>query len=279
MKQLTLVLEGGLCNRIYAITSAIGFAKKHDMQLTVVWFKDWGMGAGFHDLFTLPPTVKNVEIKDASFMDFFKYAKPREGNFFIPKLYQKLKFDTVYFWSKAHISVEEWYNSNATANKFYLFHCYKFYNENGILNIPSPKEFIQKKIDKQVKLLSNHTTGVHIRRTDFTASIEQSPLPVFIERMQQEITTDPDANFYVASDSQEEKKKLINIFGSRIITVEYDLKRNTKDGIIDALIELFTLASTKKIFGSFQSSYSSLASEIKGIPLEIAQKISYNNTK
>jgi len=271
MKQLMLVPEGGLCNRIYAITSAIAFAKKHNLQLTVIWFKDWGMGAGFYDLFTLPQTLENVEIKDANFIDFFKFAKPIKSNFFLPKLYQKIKFDTVYFWYKAHVSVEKWYNFNTGANKFYLFHCQKFYGDCEFLNLLSPVNSIQKKINEQLTLISSHTIGVHIRRTDFTPSIKCSPLPAFIERMQQEIATNPDANFYVASDSPAEKKKLINIFGNKIITVENNLKRNTKDGIIDALIELHTLASTKKIYGSFQSSYSLLASEINNIPLEIVQ--------
>ena len=268
-QQLTLVPEGGLCNRIYAITSAIGFAKKHDIQLTVIWFKDWGMGARFHDLFALPATLENVEIIDAICCDFFKFAKPIKSNFFLPKLYQKLKFDTTYFWYKEQISVEEWYNSNAKANKFYLFHCQKFYDNTGFSNSLLLVNSIQKRIDECVKLLSHQTVGIHIRRADHTYAITQSPLSAFIEKMQQEIAENPDTNFYVASDSFEEKKKLTDIFGDKIITVENTLKRNTKDGIVDALVELHTLASTRKIYGSFQSTYSTVAAEIKNIPIEI----------
>jgi len=269
MKQLTLVLEGGLGNRIYAVTSGIGFAKEHNLRLTVFWFKDWGMGAGFHDLFTLAPSVENVEIKDASFADFFKYAKPIKSNFFLPKLYQKLQFDTAYCWYKEQVPVEKWYSFNARADKFYLFHCQKFYENSELLHLLSPVDSIQKQIDERLNFLSPQTIGVHIRRTDFTGAITQSPLSAFIEKMQQEIAMNPDTCFYVASDSPEEKEKLINRLGHRIITFENNLKRNTKAGIIDALIELYTLASTKKIYGSFQSSYSLLASEINNIPLEI----------
>ena len=271
MKQLTFVPEGGLCNRIYAVTSAIGFAKKHNIFLTVFWFKDWGMGAGFHDLFSLSPTVENVIIKDAGFVDFFKYAKPIKSNFFFPKLYQKFKFDAVYFWYKEQASVEKWYYSNTSVNKFYLYHYYKFYNDYELFNVFFPINSIQKRMDEQLSLLSPHTIGIHIRRTDITVSVKYSPLSAFIEKMQQEITKNSEVNFYVASDSQEEKEKLINIFGDRIITVKNDLKRNTKNGIIDALVELYTLASTKKIYGSFQSSYSLLASEINGSPIEIVK--------
>ena len=272
MKQLTFIPIGGLANRIYAITSAIGFCMDNAIRMKVVWFKDWGMGAGFHDLFNLSPDVKYVEIKDAVWGDFYKYAKPRISNFFLPYIYQKLKFDAVYFWHNEHISVEEWYLSHENANNFYLFHCRKFYGNNGILNILSPKDSIQKKIDEQVKLLSPYTVGIHIRRTDFAELIKHIPLSVFVEKMQEEIAIHPEVNFYVASDSSEEKEKLVRIFGDRIISVENILRRNIKEGIVDALIELYMLAHTRKIYGSFQSTYSSLASEIKGIPLEIIKK-------
>jgi len=277
MNQLTFVPDGGLCNRIHAVSSAICFAKKHDLRLTVIWFKDRGMGAGFHDLFTLLPAVKNVLIKDASFIDFFKYAKPIKSNFFLPKLYQRLKFDTIYFWYKEQISVEKWYHSNAGVSKFYLCHCYKFHDNCEFSNLFYPIDSIQKKIGEQLNLLSPYTIGIHIRRTDITASIKHSPLSAFIEKIQQEIAINPDANFYVASDSQEEKNKLISTVGRRIITIENNLKRNTKNGVVDALVELYMLASTKKIFGSYQSTYSIMASEIKGIPLEIVMTDDINN--
>ena len=269
MKHLTLVPEGGLCNRIFAIISTINFAKEHNLQLTVIWFKDWGMGAGFHDLFTLSSAVENVIIKDAGFMDFFKYAKPIKRNLFLPKLYQKLKFDTVYFWYKEQVPVEQWYYSNVKANKFYLYTCRKFYESGEFLNALSPINSIQKKINKRLNLLSPNTIGIHIRRADHTVAMIQSPLSAFIRKMQQEIAINPETDFYVASDSQEEKKTLVDSFGNRIITVVNNLKRNTKEGVVDALIELYTLASTKKIYGSFQSTYSILASEIKGVPIEI----------
>jgi hypothetical protein len=64
---------------------------------------------------------------------------------------------------------------------------------------------------------------------------------------------------------------LTTIFGERVLTAKNILKRNTKDGIIDALVELYTLGATKKIYGSFQSTYSTLSSEIRNIPIEIIQ--------
>lgn len=79
----------------------------------------------------------------------------------------------------------------------------------------------------------------------------------------------PRTKFYVASDSLEEKENMAHIFGNKIITTRSTLKRSTKAGIADALVELHLLASTAKILGSIKSSYSMLAAELNGIPLEI----------
>ena len=271
MNHLTLVPEGGLCNRIYAITSTVAFVKKYNIRLTVIWFIDKGMGAGFYDLFTCPQELENVEIRDAGVSDFYKYAKPIKRNLFLPKLYQKFKFDAVYFWYKEHCSVEDWYLSHPDAHQFYLFHCQKYADITNLIKTFSLVPAIQKIIDERLKLLSPHTVGIHIRRTDLKAAITHSPLSAFVEKMQQEINCIPETDFYVASDSLEEKKKIKEIFGDKIIIVENNLKRNTKEGVVDALIELYTLASTKKIYGSLHSTYSTLTSEINNIPIEIIQ--------
>ena len=47
------------------------------------------------------------------------------------------------------------------------------------------------------------------------------------------------------------------------------LRRDNESGIVDALVELYTLAHTSKIYGSLASSYSSLAAELYSIKLEI----------
>lgn len=272
MKQLILVPVGGLSNRIYTTAAAINFSKKHHLHLIVIWFKNKELGAGFHDLFTLSPDLENVEIRETGFTDFFKFAKPIKSNFFLPKLYQKLSFDAIYYYFKETLSVEDWYLSHPNAQRFYLNHCQKFYDNAGFQDMFRPVSSIQQKIDERVRLLSSHTIGVHMRRTDLVNAIIQSPLSAFVEKMQEEIDKNPETKFYVASDSTEEKKKLKDIFKDRIITVESVLKRNTKQGIVDALVELQTLANTKKIYGSFESTYSSLASEMNGIPLEIVRR-------
>lgn len=114
-----------------------------------------------------------------------------------------------------------------------------------------------------------HVIGMHIRRGDHTTPTLGSPLSLFISKIEEEVTLDPNTYFYVASDSFSEKKKLKDLFGERIITRFDEVRRDNESGIVDALVELYTLAHTSKIYGSLASSYSSLASELLMRDLEI----------
>ena len=45
------------------------------------------------------------------------------------------------------------------------------------------------------------------------------------------------------------------------------------DGIRDGVADMYTLARTQRIYGSFQSTFSEMASQLGGIPLQV---LSYN---
>ena len=93
MKRLTLIPIGGLANRFNAITSAIAFCRDYHIKLRVIWFKDKGMGANFHDLFELSEDVDKsmVEIIDAKWFHYI-YDRPRRRNFWIPYIFQTKMF-------------------------------------------------------------------------------------------------------------------------------------------------------------------------------------------
>ena len=275
-KNLTFIPIGGLANRIYAITSAIGFCKDNNLKLKIIWFKDWGMGANFYDLFD-DPHFPNVEIIDAKWYHYI-YDRPRKRNLWLPWIYQHFAFDC-HFYEKtlySDISFEQWFSDHQNNHSFYVVHCSKFYSPHlSVHKLPITipvTASVQRRLDKHLNLIHGNTTGIHIRRTDLVKSINESPLCLFIEKLKAEIKKEPATRFYVASDSVEDKKELINLLGDKIITQEQPVRRDTKEGIIEALIELYLLASTKKIYGSSGSSYSMLASELKGKPIEILTK-------
>lgn len=153
-------------------------------------------------------------------------------------------------------------------NDVYLVHCSLFYINN--LNDIVIKNDIKERVEEVTSLFSEkRVIGIHVRRTDNVISKKNSPLELFFKEMDKELAADKNVFFYVASDSLEEKKRLIVRYKERIITSFEQPQRNTYKGIVDALVELYALSETEKIYGSSCSTFSKLAAQLTGIELRI----------
>ncbi len=267
-RRLTLVPIGGLGNRIMAITSAIDFCRKQKLRLCIYWFKDWGMGANFHDLFKLRGNDVDIKVVDAQWFHLL-YDRPRKKNLWFPLLYQHFVFDTCLYeqWLAKEDNVVHMLDRLKKSNKPYLVYWSKIPGLVCDLDYLVPAKLVKKLVQEQIVSFSANTVGVHIRRTDHALAITNSPLSWFIEKMEGEIKFNPDVKFYVASDSLIEKKKLIDCFCNRIITMVKEVDRSSKQGIIEGLAEIYLLAATSKIYGSYNSSFSVIASWFGKIPL------------
>ncbi|MDR1919200.1 MAG: hypothetical protein LBQ65_06095, partial [Tannerellaceae bacterium] len=191
MKSLTLIPFGGLANRVYAITSSIGFCEDNNIELKIIWFKDRGMGACFHQLFNLYPEAKNIKIIDAKWYDYL-YDRPRKRNLWLPYLYQKLAFDSLFYEKNlGRIPFDQWFNSQKNKRTYYAVHCWKFYTKENIINRLCVVNDLQIRINNQLNRLSLHTIGLHIRRTDNSKSITESPFFLFVEKIIEEIAKEP----------------------------------------------------------------------------------------
>lgn len=272
MMKLILIPIGGLANRFYAITSAIAFCKDYNVKLKVIWFKDKGMGADFHSLFKLSEDVDKsmVKIIDAKWYHYI-YDRPRKRNLWLPLGVQALCFSQRYYEKtvvrKLNIGkMVEYIRNNKS---IYLVAYYNFYNV-GRFDFLLLKKVISERVDQIASSFSlKKVIGIHLRRTDNIYSIKNSPLSLFITRMDQELACDPNLYFYVASDSLSDKLDLKKQFGDRVIMSLKEAQRENVNGIIDALVELYILSRCKKIYGSSHSSFSILAAELGGVELEI----------
>ena len=113
--------------------------------------------------------------------------------------------------------------------------------------------------------------SIHIRRTDQINSIAYSKTENFVELMNREIEANPDVKFFLATDDKEEEALLRKTFPGRIVSNENrTLRRDSLDGMYDALLDLFCLAACKKIIGSYCSSFTDTAASLGGIPKLIA---------
>lgn len=270
---ITFIPIGGLANRFFAIISAISFCQDHNVRLRVIWFKDWGMGASFNSIMELSQHFQNVEIIDARWKDYI-FDRPRKRNLWLPFLFQRFYFGKRIYEKDVYegdFSIDKLKEAVLKQKSVYLVQCNFFYPKQGTFQILRPSILIQKKIENRKKLLKidSNMIGIHIRRTDHVDSIKNSPLSLFVSKMEEEIRRDSSIRFYVASDDLVEKEKLRKIFGERVVAIFDEVRRDNQKGINDAMLDLYTLASMKKIYGSSNSTYSRLAAQLSGIDLEI----------
>lgn len=253
---------GGLCNRMRAINSARIFAEKRKEKLTVIWFVNPELGCPFEKIFEPSSAFKVINI----------YSKWN-----LKKLWYQLTslIFGIYLdnksirFHKGEGTLEEPFASSlgpyvyiATEEHFYPCHDYSPF---------LPEKELSARIDSKKNELGEHAVGVHIRRTDNMPSIGKSSTPDFIDAMNKELSRNPDTMFYLATDDLSEEEALRERFPGKIISnEERNLSRDSVEGIRDAMIDLYCLASTSKIIGSYFSSFTDIAADMRGIPKVIA---------
>lgn len=275
MNKLFFVPVGGLANRMRAVASACTLARKVGIGVSVVWFKDWALNAPFNALFQ-PIQWKEMAIREATFYDYWVFDRPRKKNFFVPRFFQRILFDDSLYEKqitplcKQHFDFEAW----AKKGEVYLasYTAFQKYDYALLRKLFVPRQDIQEKITSYSQSFSDYSIGIHIRRTDNAASIQQSPTELFIAAIDREIEANPNVSIFLATDSEIVKKEMLSRYGNRVLTAKDEADRNSIAGIKGGIIDMFTLSKTNKIYGSFQSSFSELAAQIGNVPIEILKK-------
>ncbi|MCR4919944.1 MAG: hypothetical protein K5928_09085 [Prevotella sp.] len=285
---LDFVPAGGLGNRMKAMAAAWRLAHDIGATLHVVWFQDWGLGCRFDQLFCLSEPWNGC-LREATFVDKLLRDRPRRHNLFVPQLYQRLHYDRCIGEEEATQMMYSGQDFAAVCRDKRVWLSSHVYflgqdipDDSFDLFLPIPK--LQAEIERRWQHIScgpsdapdrasaarssssPNVVGVHIRRTDNQRSISDSPTALFVERMRQE---PDDTVFYIATDSEEEKRELRQLFGSRLHCAERQAERGTLQGMEDALVEMYLLSRTRRILGSAASTYSMTAAAIGRTPLEI----------
>ena len=133
-----------------------------------------------------------------------------------------------------------------------------------------PGKNIEEKGDYLFRELTGNCVGVHVRRTDHTDAIANSPLALFAGRMKKELEADKETSFFVATDDKEVRRELKELLpDAKLIFPQSDvIDRDSKEGIEEAFVEMIALSKCRKILGSYNSTFSLLPSYIGNIPLE-----------
>ncbi len=274
---ITLIPNGGIGNRIRVISSGLNYAKKRNSKLNILWKLDEGLNCNFEDLFLSNPNIQitnqkyriwdkiikrvNLFINFKSLITFFK----RKDLFFSEKkLYSMLnkgyKID----------DLENYFNTLQNSKNVTIECCWQFYPKIENINVYlQPKKSIQDSITEFSKKFNPNTIGVHIRRTDNVKSIQFSSIDLFIQKMDSYIELEPNIMFFLSTDETSLQIELEKKYQARLIYFSELKSRNSKNGLEQALVDMYLLSKTNKILGSYWSTFSLVASEIGNIDLEI----------
>ena len=256
----------GLSNRIRVIESAYNLSKKLNKKLVVIWNRNNKLNANFTDLFKkIPETIiSEAEIKRFNLRNVFIH-----GLELTCKLTPNFKF-----LNDEHVRElrQEKFNFESLKKHkvIYIQTCMDFYQGNNFNNF-KVNDFVEKKLSNKVKLTD--VIGIHIRRGDNKWSIERSPTELFLNKCYEELENKPDVKFYLSTDDKNVESIFIKKFEKKILYhKKKTIDRDTKEGIIDAVIDLYNLSNCAKIYGSYKSSFSDMSSEIGGIHKTILEK-------
>lgn len=251
----------GLCNRMQALASGIELAKKLNRRCIIIWLITNDLNARFEDLFeplqskrmiTLRLGTKTFAIINYILRRIFYYVDD-----FLPD-------GTI-----VGAYYERWENSYRKNQSIYIA------SGENITKTKSGFEIF--KVASSVLAMNDIDTegfiGIHIRRTDNLWSVEQSPTYMFEEAIVKTLKLDKSQKFYLATDDPTEEEYLLRKFPSNIfIRKKESYKRDSVQGMQDAVLDLYNLSKCRKILGSYRSSFSTVASLWGARNLEIISK-------
>lgn len=263
----------GLANRLRAMASGLELAKELNRQLIIVWLNDHELNCPFEELF--------LPIPDTVFINkpyLWQFTKKSQQNNPITKLIvylinKSLGFD--YCAKELDIS---FFQKNSKNNIYKINKIYKnifiqtsayFLKDETILDTFKPAPEIQARIDQRTAQFGKNTVGLHIRRTDHSDAIANSPIELFKHHIDNEIAAQQDTVFYLSTDDPEVEVYLKNLYPEKMLVFSKEFSRNSIRGIKDAVVDLFCLANTRKLIGSYNSTFSEMAARIGQIDLHI----------
>lgn len=259
--KLTVAAQGGLCNRLRVLFGTLAVAEAQQVPTRLVWEPNWQCEAYFDELFE-PLQSPWLTVTNGSFLD----RPSSHKELYLPQvlrlpLYRK---QIKLFHPDRHGPLADALHKYGS---LYLNTGFQVapYGTEQFRRLRALPE-LQARIDDTVAHFPENIIGVHVRRSDNTWSKQVSTDEAFVRAMEQY----PDAKFYIASDDAEVKWRLRDTFKGRTLAQETDGLRDNAFSLGEALVDLCCLAATRRVIGSYWSSFSDLAAEIGGVPLEIA---------
>ncbi len=249
------VSQGGLANRMMCLINSMKISDVTGRELLLFWPKDKSCNCNFKDLFENDiKEVSKEELKEViTSKDYEIYQKDLK-NFKNKKgciLIDSARF-IAFLREEVRFRVRE---IPEELGEEFMIHLKKIKIKKEFLKIA---EEFSKKFNKDI-------IGIHIRKGDYKtlkggiAKVSNDEL--YIEIMNKELKENSNTNFFLATQEEETEKKFKDIFNDKIIIYPKKTKTRGDEGAVrEALIEFILLSKTKKIYGTFESTFSQLTS-------------------
>lgn len=268
----------GLGNRMQVLASAYFLAEKYHKRLCILWNHNSDLAAEFGDIFEPVPGAEVIPVTTDGYHEkpFLRMKSERLRR----KLSSECGFVTeVDAWDgmdagEIAAMVEKGVRDAAGCYVKSWKPFMPVYEHTGItLDFLRPSEKVRQRGKELFDRISPDTVGVHIRRTDHTEAIAESPIAAFVERMREEQNRNPECCFFVATDDKEVEQEMVSRFGSCVFFKENkSWGRQQTDGILDACVDLWALSKCRKILGSKGSTFGMIAAKLGFGEIEIVTK-------
>lgn len=267
---ICIVPNGGLCNRLRLLLSVVEISRRQPaLRFEVHWNKNAQCYAWFEELFE-PLNMPSITV----YHHRWWATQHRFLNLWWPAL---VRFFKGYTFQCTDLRPKDEATLSAVLSRhrrLYIASCYNLcdYSAASIAHL-RPVPALQARINEIVSRFAPHTIGIHIRRTDNAMSQQHSRLEDFHTAVQREIQQDDQVRFFLCTDDAAVKAEFCQKYGDRILTQTSPVARDTLAGMQDAVVDLWCLAHTQKILGSYWSSFTDMAAELRQIPLEVVKAV------
>lgn len=274
---ITLVPYAGLANRIRCICSVHCFCKDNNIDLKLCWPKERSFNATFESLFET--SELDFIVDDNSILNNILYLSPLGHEYSLASIFAPIFSKQVHTKLLPPELINDSNRLSCSINEIdknydHIIISYSIlYKSTPVENIFVPIKPIQDIIRKNCEKFTNNVIGLHIRRTDHVVSKNATSIDFFENKINELIDCHSDLRIFLCTDDTYVKGRFLKKYGHHIITYDSVLNRTSYEGIRDAVVELWTLAHTNEIYGSFGSSFSKMAARIYNKPYnEIKEK-------
>lgn len=262
---IVCVNRAGIGNRLRGLISAIRLCKLLDRKLLLYWENNQYLGCNFNDLFE----NKFDEIETEHQLNIIKIDDSKVYRDVLEERFDDYTYIILDTWKWIFLPGEidkdfnKTYASKTGENIDFEFERIPKNLREEILKELNTLKLSKEVIEKVENFESKHNlseyNGMHMRRGDNKFTTDGREKVSSDDKFAKIILKNPNEKFFISSDSVLNSLSIKTLFPERVIFYpQEDKKRSQKESIQEALAAIILLSKTKKLYGSFLSTFTEM---------------------